>query len=168
MDNKKTVLQVLQDCIDELEKMTPEEFKQRQKELGLDKGVVKSPFSAYKDSLAGKSEEELAKMEKREKMAGFIKAVYRKDADALSVFKTMTEGTGSAGGFIVPEEFAAEVFRVVEDFGLVMKLGRKFPMSSDTLNVPRLSSSVTMYWPGETGAGTPSQPVFEQVMLKVS
>lgn len=138
------------------------------KELGLDKGVVKTPFSTYKGSLAGKSEEEVAKMEKRDKMAGFIKAVYHKDASALSVFKTMTENTGSAGGFIVPEEFSAEVFRVVEDFGLVAKLGRKFPMNSDTLNVPRLSASVTMYWPGETGAGTASQPTFEQVILKTS
>ena len=75
------------------------------------------------------------------------------------------KGTGSAGGFIVPEEFAAEVNRIVEDFGLIAKLARKFPMKSDTLNVPRLSATVTVSYPGEATAGTGSQPTFEQVVL---
>jgi HK97 family phage major capsid protein len=91
--------------------------------------------------------------------------VYHKDGVSLAAFKSLTEGTGSAGGFIVPEEFAAEVNRVVEDFGLVPKLARIYPMKYDTLNVPRLASSVSVYWPGEATAGTASQPVFEQVVL---
>ena len=137
------------------------------KELGLDKGIPAQKFlpSTYKGSIVGKSDEEVSKMAAKEKAASFIKAVYHKDATALSQFKAMTEGTGSAGGFVVPEEFAAEVFRVVEDFGLVPKLARKFPMNSDTLNVPRLSASVAVYWPGETGTGTAAQPTFETVIL---
>ena len=134
------------------------------KELGLDKPATK--FAHYKGSVVGKTDEELAGLDRKEKMASFIKAVYHKDAAALTIFKAMSEGTGSAGGFIVPEEFAAEVNRVVEDFGLVAKLGRKFPMGSDTLNVPRLSASVTVSYPGENTAGTASQPTFEQVILQ--
>ena len=134
------------------------------KTLGLDKPQHKF-LPAYKGSIADKTEEEMSKMEAKEKMASFIKAVYHKDMSSLGQFKAMTENTGSAGGFVVPEEFAAQVFRVVEDFGLVPKLARKFPMNSDTLNVPRLSSSVTVYWPGETGSGTPAQPTFEAVVL---
>lgn len=135
------------------------------KELGLDKPATKF-LSTYKGSIVGKTEDEIAKMAVKEKMASFIKAVYHKDGQALGQFKAMTEGTGSAGGFVVPEEFAAEVFRIVEDFGLIPKLARKFPMNSDTLNVPRLSSSVSVYWPGEATAGTPAQPTFEQVVLQ--
>lgn len=134
------------------------------KEKGLDK-VQPKFLPNYKGSIAGKSEEEVGKMAMKEKAASFIKAVYHKDAQSLSQFKSMTEGTDSSGGFLVPEEFAAEVFRVVEDFGLIPKLAMKFPMTGDTLNVPRLSSSVSVYWPGETGAGTVSQPVFEAVVL---
>lgn len=134
-------------------------------ELGLDKPATKF-LPSYKGSIVGKSEDEVAKMEVKEKMASFIKAVYHKDGGALAQFKAMTEGTGSAGGFVVPEEFAAQVFRIVEDFGLVPKLARKFPMMSDTLNVPRLSAGVAVYWPGETGAGTPAQPTFEAVILQ--
>lgn len=132
------------------------------KELGLDNPTRKF---AVKGSIGSKSDEEIAKMDSKAKMAQFIKAVYNKDSASLAVFKAMNEGTNSAGGFVVPEEFAAEVNRVVEDFGLVAKLARKFPMSSDTLNVPRLSSSVTVYWPGENTAGTASQPVLASVIL---
>lgn len=133
------------------------------KELGLEST---KKFGSYKGNISDMSEAEVAALGKKEKMASFVKAVFHKDNQALSVFKSMTEGTGSAGGFIVPEEFAAEVNRIVEDFGLVPKLARKFPMKSDTLNVPRLSATVSVSYPGEAVAGTTSQPTFEQVILQ--
>ena len=120
---------------------------------------------AFKGSFAGMTPEDQAKLSGKEKTAQFIKAVFHKDMNSIAAFKTLTEGTGSAGGFIVPEEFAAEVNRIVEDFGLIAKLARKFPMKSDTLNVPRLSATVTVSYPGEATAGTGSQPTFEQVVL---
>lgn len=120
--------------------------------------VVATPF-------AGKSREDISKMDGKQKSIEFIKAVFGKDLNTLASFKAMNEGTNSAGGFVVPEEWASEVNRVVEDFGLVAKLARKYPMKSDTLRVPRLASSVTVSYPGEGVAGTPSQPVFEQVVL---
>jgi HK97 family phage major capsid protein len=132
------------------------------KELGLDQPARKF---AFKGSIGSKSDEEIAKMDSKAKMASFIKAVYNKDSASLAVFKAMNEGTNSAGGFVVPEEFASEVNRVIEDFGIVAKLARKFPMSTDTLNVPRLSTSVSVYWPGENTAGTASQPVLSSVIL---
>ena len=114
---------------------------------------------------SGKTAEELNGLEAKAKAAAFIKAIYSKDSSTLATFKAMTEGTGSAGGFVVPQEWAAEVFRVVEDFGIVPKLATKFPMVGQTLNVPRLSASVSVYWPGEGSVGTSAQPTFEQVVL---
>lgn len=133
------------------------------KELGLD--AVDRRFGMFPGALIGKSEDELSKMEKRERIAAFIKAVAVKDVATLGSFKALSEGTGSAGGFQVPDEFAAELNRIAEDFGLVRKLARKLPMGSDTLNVPRLASSVTVSFPGEGAAGTASDPVWEQVQL---
>lgn len=120
-----------------------------------------------KGGIAGKSEDELSKLSAKQKTAEFIKAVFRKDAAGLAALntKSLTEGSGSAGGFLVPEEFATQVFRLVKDFGLVPKLARIFPMQRDTLNIPRLSSTVSVTWPGEAVAGTPSFPVFEQIHL---
>jgi len=123
-------------------------------------------FSAgYRNSFSSLTEDEQKGLDMKTKAASLIKAIYHKDSSSLAQFKSLTEGQGSQGGFLVPEEFAAEVNRVVEDFGLVAKLARKFPMLSDTLNVPRLSSSVTVSYPGETNPGTESQPVFESVTL---
>lgn len=133
------------------------------KDLGLDKAVANK--FGYKGSAAEMTAEKLASLSAKEKAASFIKAVFHKDQNSLAMFKSMTEGVGSAGGFVVPEEFAAEVNRVVEDFGLIPKLATKYPMKYDTLNVPRLSASVSMYYPGEGSAGTASQPTFEQVQL---
>lgn len=135
----------------------------RVKELGLDKPAQK--FAAYRGAASDLTDAELRALSGKEKSASFIKALFHKDASSLAKFKAMTEAVGSQGGFVVPEEFAAEVNRVVEDFGLVAKMARKFPMKSDTLNVPRLSATVTVTFPGEATAGTASQPVFEQVIL---
>ncbi|HLE86269.1 MAG TPA: phage major capsid protein [Candidatus Brocadiaceae bacterium] len=133
------------------------------KELGLDK--IDRRFGNFPAHLIGKSQEDLEKMDKKAKVVEFVKALFRKDNATLASFKAMNEGTASAGGFIVPEEWAAEVNRIVEDFGLVPKLSRRYPMRYDTLRVPRLASAVTVSYPGEGAAGTPSQPVFEEVAL---
>ena len=156
MENEEIKLQK-----QELEKIVADVTKQavdaRVKELGIDR--------KFGNSYAGLSEEKLAAMDKKAKVAEFIKAVFKKDLGSLAQMKAMNEGTGSAGGFIVPEEWAAEVNRIVEDFGLVPKLARRYPMKYDTLRVPRLASSVSVSYPGEATAGTPSQPVFEEVTL---
>lgn len=135
----------------------------RIKELGIG---AKNKFAGYKGAASDMSDEEFAKLDAKAKTASFFKALFNKDVTSLAKFKSMTEGVGAAGGFVVPEEFAAEVNRVVEDFGLVPKLCRKFPMKYDTLNVPRLSATVSVYYPGEASAGTASQPTFEQVILQ--
>lgn len=133
------------------------------KELGLDKPAKK--FISYKGQIDGMSEAEIKALDKKEKIASFVKAVANKDTASLQAFKAMSEGTDSTGGYLVPEEFASEVNRIVEDFGLVAKLARKFPMKSDTLNVPRLSASISGSYPGEATAGSASTPTFERVVL---
>jgi HK97 family phage major capsid protein len=129
------------------------------KELGVDK--INAKFVQF----GGKDIEEIKSLNAKEKIATFIKAVHNKDFATLASFKAMNEGTGSAGGYVVPEEWTAEVNRIVEDFGLASAMARKIPMNSDTMNMPTLSSSVTGTYAGETVAGTPSQPVLANVQL---
>jgi len=133
------------------------------KELGLDKVDIK--HSMFPSHFIGKTEEEIAKMEKKERNVTFVKAVFQKDMATLASLKVLSEGVGSEGGFSVPEEFAAEINRIAEDFGLIRRFARRLPMGSDTLNVPRLTSSVTVTVPGENVAGTPSDFVEANVQL---
>ena len=135
-----------------------EQLDSQVKELGLD--TIDQKFA----KISAKAED-ISGLDGKEKMAKFIKAIYSKDVGALASFKALNEGTGSAGGFLVPEEFTSEVYRVVEDFGLISKMGTKFPMGSDSTNVPTVASSVTGSYPGEATAGTASDPVFAQVAL---
>ncbi len=159
---KKALEETMTKGLPALEKMLDEKLEARIKELGLDK-VDKSKVFAKGD----RSPEAMFAMQ--EKAAIFVKAVYNKDTAGLKVInaegKAMNEGTGSAGGFLVPEEFAAEIARIEEDYGLARKFARVRKMKSDTLNVPTLSTSVSVYWPGEATAGTASTPVLGNVAL---
>ncbi len=140
-----------------------EAVKAEAKRLGLTK--IDRKIGNFDPSYIGKSAEEFAKMEKKERVAEFVKAVFRKDMTALGNMKALGESTGSTGGFQVPEEFAAEINRIAEDVGLIRRFARHLPMGSDTLNVPRLSSSVSVTFPGENVAGSESEPVWENVQL---
>lgn len=122
--------------------------------------LTKKDFAAGRLPIAGADG---AEMTKYQKIGTFIKGVFSKDAAVLT--KAMSEGTDSAGGFLVPEEFNAEVLRLAKDYGLVAKFATRFPMGSDTLNLPVESTSVSVYWPGEATAGTGSQPVLANAQL---
>jgi len=113
------------------------------------------------------SEKEIKGLDKKEKVAKFIKAVYWKDTATMQALggKALSEGVAAAGGFQVPEEFAAEINRIIEDFGLIRKLSRKITMTTDKMHIPRLASSVGVTFPGENVAGTETEPVWEEVLL---
>ena len=79
--------------------------------------------------------------------------------------KGHTEGVNSAGGFLVPDEFENELITLREQFGVFRRNARIWPMASDTLRIPKRSSTLTAYFVGEASAGTESQQVFDSVQL---
>ncbi|MEA1940017.1 MAG: phage major capsid protein [Candidatus Caldatribacteriota bacterium] len=90
------------------------------------------------------------------------------------VSKDMTEGTDSAGGYLVPDEFRAMV--VMSDMpGLVMWPGATvWPMKGQVLGIPKLVqdiednsffSGVSFTWTSEGGEKTATQPVFDFITL---
>lgn len=110
---------------------------------------------------------EVEGLEGKEKVARFIKAIFNRDKETARAIsgKAMTEGTDNQGGYLVPDEFRSEVVRLAETFGIVRNQCRVIPMKRDTLNLPKITASVSVYWPGETNAGTVSAPVLGQVQL---
>jgi HK97 family phage major capsid protein len=87
----------------------------------------------------------------------------------------MEEGTDTAGGFTVPDPLAATIIELIEQFGVFRANARNVPMTSDTLRVPKLpevpttdrkpDSSLSVYYPDEGAAITPSDLTFEQVSM---
>lgn len=94
---------------------------------------------------------------------------HRKSADwcesnGLSI-KAHSEGVNSAGGFLVPDEFESSLINLREQFGVFRANAKVYPMSRDTLLIPRRTGTLTSYWVGETKAATESTQTFDNVQL---
>lgn len=77
----------------------------------------------------------------------------------------MTEGTDSAGGAFVPDEFEANLIRLVQRYGVFRSQCRRVPMTSDTKTYPRRTGGLTAYFIGETGTPTESTISADQIRL---
>lgn len=161
---EKLVKAVSEKMGDGLNKVVSEMLDAKMKELGITPEMAKK--GQLPASFLGVDPDEADKMPKGEKAAKFVRAVFHKDMNALRAMKALSEGTDSAGGFLVPEEFRSEVYRIANDYGLARKLCTRIPMKRDVLNMPTLTSSVSVYWPGEGAAGTVSDPAFGRVRLE--
>lgn len=83
----------------------------------------------------------------------------------LQVNASLTTGTNSAGGFLVPEEMSQALIRLREERGVFPQFANRVPMGSDTIRVPRLLSDVTAYWTGEGVEATASDPALGSAEL---
>lgn len=79
--------------------------------------------------------------------------------------RAQNEATNSAGGFLVPDEFAARVIRLVEQYGTMPGACERVTLARDVMNIPKRASGTTAYFVGEGSAITESQMAFTQVTL---
>lgn len=88
--------------------------------------------------------------------------------------KVLNEGQGDQGGFLVPDEFRAELLRLSLEDAVVRPRARVVPMSALTLRYPSIRDTshasnvfggVTGYWTPESGTITQSEPSFSSVVL---
>ncbi|MCQ4575243.1 MAG: phage major capsid protein [Candidatus Brocadiales bacterium] len=80
--------------------------------------------------------------------------------------KALGEGTGSAGGFLVPEEHVSEVKDRITAQAVIRRAGATvYPMATDTLNIPKISGGAMAYWIGENAQITSSDQTVAQSQL---
>jgi HK97 family phage major capsid protein len=110
---------------------------------------------------------DLKELTKDQRISKFIKAVMRKDLPTIGALSTkaLSEGTGTAGGFLVPEEFRAEVIRLVEKYGIIRRLATVIPMKRDVMNIPSLTGGISVSWVDEGVVIPESTPSFGQKVL---
>jgi len=113
-----------------------------------------------KDIFGGNDAQAKAK-EMKEKVAEYVKALYRKD---YAKVKALSGGTATEGAELVPEYFASEVVRLAAQYGKVRRDARNWPMPTDTVNVPSIGT-VTAYRVAEKGAITTSTPATSSTQL---
>jgi HK97 family phage major capsid protein len=81
------------------------------------------------------------------------------------VLNAMGENDDLRGGALVPPEFETAVISLMETYGVTSRYARVYPMSSDTVTIPRRVSGLTAYAVSEAAEITASDPTLGQVSL---
>lgn len=88
--------------------------------------------------------------------------------------KTLEESSGADGGYLVPEEFRAELWDLGIEDSIVRSRATVYPMKRNQLNVPGyddtdhsagLFGTVTETWEAESGQKTETEPKFRTMGL---
>lgn len=99
---------------------------------------------------------------KEEKIVGFYHALVTGNDHAI---KALSEGTSADGGYLLPQDFMAELNRNLQDMVVMRQLARVVPMARNTMVIPRVTSSVEAYWTAENAAKTTTTAAFTQDTL---
>ncbi|HYF48869.1 MAG TPA: phage major capsid protein [Planctomycetota bacterium] len=89
--------------------------------------------------------------------ASMLGAPWAQRAAAEMEFNAIqSEGTNTAGGYLVPDEVIDQIVTIRERYGVFRKHARIIPTKSDHTSVPRRVSGLTAYAAAEGAAGTES------------
>jgi len=91
----------------------------------------------------------------------FVKGVFVRDP----MVKDLTEGTDSEGGYLVPQEWKAQLIQMLETYGVARQQCTIIPMSREELVMPKLTQGVQTYWIGEGKTISETQPAFGEFKM---
>ena len=120
--------------------------------------------------------DDLSAQGKGAKFKAFCRALIGGDRNTLvqmSSFeakqRNLSEGSTTAGGFLVPEEFRAEIQRLEPLFGVIRRNARIIPMLYDTINIPAAGSTrQSANWTNEAAQILQTDPTFRQLTLTIN
>ena len=82
------------------------------------------------------------------------------------VAKALAAGSGTAGGFLVPDDIASDVIEALRPVSVVRAAGAAVvPMEGGTLLMPRLAGGAIADYVGENQALPRSEPTFSQIRM---
>jgi len=84
---------------------------------------------------------------------------------SLAASTTHSSSVNAQGGLLIPTEFATTLINLKETYGVFSAAAKRWPMSSDVLQIPRRSGGVTAYYVGENTDITASRAAFNFVQL---
>ena len=95
-----------------------------------------------------------------------IKSIISLMQGDVGQLRTLTGGTDSLGGYLLPEGFYNDVVKVWRKYGVVRNAGVSIiPMATKTMPVPNSATNFTASWVGENSALTTTDVTFGQVTL---
>jgi HK97 family phage major capsid protein len=81
------------------------------------------------------------------------------------IIKALREASDAAGGYLVPDEFAARVYDLVQAKAVTLADLESVNMNSDVMYIPKVTSGTTAYWVAETGTISTSEMGFGRITL---
>lgn len=142
----------------ELENLVKNSVTEIAKELGV--GQVERKHGVFPET----TPEDMKGLSKTQRVNKFIRAVATGD---VATQKALSEGTTTAGGFLVPEEFRLDILRVAEQYGLVRRYANVFPTSLDTINLAASNAENTVSWTTESNQITETTASFTSPTINV-
>lgn len=91
-----------------------------------------------------------------------IQALFSGDKQKL---QTLVEGTGSRGGFLVPEDFVNIVIEDRRDMTVMRQLATVLPVSTDTIHIPSLANRPKAFWRSEAAVKATTTVDFGETVL---
>ena len=136
----------------------------------LDKHIRSKVYTSWGGLKEVEYPSDLKSLTKEEKIVNFFKALYFHKADPQSamVLRALVEGTDAEGGYLVPDELRAEVFRILPDTAVMRRLARILPMASDTLLLNSLTARPVAYWTAEYASKSTTSAEFGQTTLNAN
>lgn len=96
----------------------------------------------------------------------FADAPYEREVFSEMKEKAMSQGTDTAGGYIVPEEAITQVIEKLKANVIAYDLGaRDMPCTGVPVSIPKLTTAATGYWVNENSTITSSDLGFEQINM---
>jgi HK97 family phage major capsid protein len=83
----------------------------------------------------------------------------------MDITNAAYEGSGTAGGYLVPAQLSATIIEVREEVGIARRVANIQPMTSETLAIPKKTGGLTVYYPAELGTITDSDKAWGQIGL---
>lgn len=89
----------------------------------------------------------------------------KSELNSFGIKMAMNEGTGSAGGFLVPRDMMKKIIELFEEYGDFRPNAFKYPLGTLNTDVPIGNALVTAEYVNEGVAFTPKDAAFSQVTL---
>ena len=87
------------------------------------------------------------------------------EPEYVRLLAPQVEATSSAGGYLVPPEFYADVIFLLNEFGFARKYCAQIQMRSNVLNVSTLTGKPSVAWTTENGSIPASKGTFGRLTL---
>jgi HK97 family phage major capsid protein len=97
-----------------------------------------------------------------EKTVQWLQAVITDDRQKLQV---LVEGTGSRGGFLVPDEFANLIIEDIVDASIMRQLATVVSINTDSWHLPQLASRPNVNWRSEGAVKATTTADFSEITL---